>query len=295
MLAVLLSGCATNLSSLQTARTMYQGQVRVQGGVGAYVPVGAAANVIGEGVQVAKEGITAAARQEQFVLSEDRKQGLLTSGLALATMPPSTVWELSARVGIFDFLEAGLRYSVNQVRLDVKWRFAHLGDPDTRASPARRSIDFAVGVAVSRHLFQSPVVEALEFVKLGDFERWDFEFPLYASVDFNPYFGLYASPKYIYGVTTMDEKLVEIGDTVNSIVDGQCCGDVIALDTRIPARVDTHFVGATLGLRAGHPRVYGFLELTLGNTWADAQILGQRRQLGGFTVQPNLGLAVTIN
>ena len=42
--AVVLCGCSTNLSSLQTARTLYAGQVRSHFGAGVYVPAGQIAN-----------------------------------------------------------------------------------------------------------------------------------------------------------------------------------------------------------------------------------------------------------
>jgi hypothetical protein len=289
--AVLLCGCSTNLSSLQTARTLYPGQVRSHWGVGVYLPAGQMANAVSAGVDTAVQGVTAAAKQEQFILTEDTKQQLFTSGIALAVMPPSVQYETGVRVGLVNNLDVGFRYSVSSVRLDAKWRPFHFGDEDTREKPASRSIDLAIGFGVSKYIFTSPLVEALDYVKLGDFDRWDFEFPLYASVDFNPYFGIYLNPKYTYSVTTMDEELVLISNVANEMVNGQCCGEVIALDTRIPERVDMHFWGGTVGLKAGHPKVYGFLEVTVGYARADTYILGQKRNLGGVMLQPNLGVA----
>ena len=35
-----------------------------------------------------------------------------------------------------------------------------------------------------------------------------------------------------------------------------------------------------------------YLELTLGNTFASAKILGATRELGGFTAYPSAGLAL---
>lgn len=283
--------CSTNLSSLQTARTLYPGQVRSHFGAGVYLPAGQMGNAVGAGVDVAKQGITAAIAQEPFVMEEKTKQQLITSGIALAVMPPSAMYETGVRVGLVDNLDVGFRYSINSVRLDAKWRPFHWGDEDTRANPAARSRDLAVGFGVSRYIFTSPLVEALDYVKLGDFDRWDFEFPLYASVDFNPYFGIYLNPKYVYSVTTMDEELVAIGDVVNGVVEGNCCGEAIALNTRLPSRVDMHFWGATAGIKAGHPKVYGFLEVTVGYARAETTLLGLKRDLGGLMLQPNLGVA----
>ena len=288
---LLLCGCSTNLSSLQTARTLYPGQVRSHFGAGVYVPAGQLGNAVGAGVDVAKQGVTAAVAEEPFVMEEKTKQQLITSGIALAVMPPSTMYETGVRVGLVNNLDVGFRYSINSVRLDAKWRPFHWGDDDSRASPAARSRDLAIGFGVSRYIFTSPLVEALDTVKLGNFDRWDFEFPLYASVDFNPYFGIYLNPKYVFSRTTLDEELVAISEVVNGAVDGRCCGEAIALDTRLPARVDMHFWGATAGIKAGHPKVYGFLELTVGYAKAETVLLGEKRELGGLMLQPNLGVA----
>jgi hypothetical protein len=286
-----LCGCSTNLSSLQTARTLYPGQVRSHFGAGVYVPAGQLGNAASAGVDLARQGITAAVLQEQFVAEEGTKQQLLTSGIALAVMPPSAMYETGVRVGLVENLDVGFRYSINSIRADVKWRPFHWGDEDTRANPAARSRDLAIGFGISRYIFTSPLVEALDYVKLGDFDRWDFEFPIYASVDLNPYFGLYLNPKYVFSHTTLDEELVAISEVVNGVAQGQCCGEVIALDTRLPRAVDMHFWGATVGLKAGHPKVYGFLELTVGYARAEAFLLGQKRELGGLMLQPNLGVA----
>jgi hypothetical protein len=289
--AVALAGCSTNLSSLQTARTLYPGQVRSHWGVGVFVPAGQIGKLAGAGVDTAVEGIGAAVKQEQFVLSEDTKQQLFTSGIALAVMPPSWMYETGVRVGVVNNLDVGFRYSVNSVRADVKWRPFHWGDPDTRESPAYKSRDLAIGFGISRYIFQSPIIEALDYVKLGDFDRWDFEFPLYASIDFNPYVGIYLNPKYVYSHTTLDEELVSLSELTNEMVAGRCCGDVIQLDTRLPSQVDMHFWGGTVGIKAGHPKVYGFLELTVGYAKAETYLLGEKRDLGGLMIQPNLGVA----
>lgn len=289
--ALAACGCTTNLSSLQTARTLYPGQVRSHWAAGVYVPAGQIADAASAGVDLAAEGVTAAVKQNQFVVKEETKQQLFTSGIALAVMPPSAIYETGVRVGLVDNLDVGLRYSVNSLRLDVKWRPFHWGDPDSRASPAERSRDLAIGFGVSKYIFTSPLVEALDYVKLGDFDRWDFEFPIYASIDFNKWVGLYLNPKYIYSHTQLDEELVTISEVANEVIDGQCCGEVVTLDTRLPAQVDMHFWGATVGIKAGHPKVYGFLELTVGYARADTFLLGEKRNLGGVMVQPNIGLA----
>ena len=53
------------------------------------------------------------------------------------------------------------------------------------------------------------------------------------------------------------------------------------------------FYGATMGLRFGGWRVQALLELTVGNTEAVASIGTKKKQLGGATIQPAVGLGVS--
>lgn len=279
--ATALSGCATNLGMLQTARTLDPGHVRASVGAGIYVPAGQVIALAGTGVELAKKGTEALDRGEQFVFTEDEEEALLSCGLALATMPPSALFQADLRVGIVRNLDAGLRVATNAVRLDAKYRLLHSGDEGAE-KPIGRSTDLALDVGVSKYLFTSPVVNMLGYVSLDHFDRWDFEGSLVLSHDLSKWFGLYGGLRYQYSRTTMDENLVKLS---------WVAGELTRTDVSVPAALDAHVAGGTVGMRAGHPYLSLLLEVTAGHTVALARVLGRSRDLGGLTLYPAIGLA----
>ncbi len=283
VLLVVTSGCATNLSAMQTGKTLQPGQIRVGAAVGVYVPAGQAVNALGHGVNQAKKGVEAAQNKENFTVSEADQEAMLTTALALAVLPPSTSWEINGRYGVAKDFDVGLRYGMNALRVDAKYRVFHGGDRDGEGQGGRKSFDFAVGLGVSRYFFSNPVTEVLEKVKLGNFDRWDVEVPLYVSADFSPYFGIYFSPKYVYSRTTVELRLLEVVEACSCLEE----------KLQLPSEVNMHFVGATGGIRAGLPKLSVYAELTGGNTFVNPQIMGKPRNLGGVTLYPSIGLAGT--
>lgn len=284
-LLAVVSGCATNLSTMQTARTLKPGQIRVGGGVGAFVPAGQTVGLFSQGIALGTRAAEAAARQEPFVLTEEEQRQLVTGAIAVATMPPAPGFEISARVGVIQNLDLGLRYGQSSLRFDAKYRLFHRGqfaEEDWDSKPDH-SFDLAVGVGVSKYFFKHPLIDLLDMVKLGDFDRWDVEVPIYASYELNEHFGVYGAAKYVLGRTELDGELVQLSEACR-------CAPV---DLRLPKVVHTHFVGGTVGLRAGFERISLFAELTIGNTFASTVVLGERRELGGLTLYPSVGLAAT--
>jgi hypothetical protein len=178
----------------------------------------------------------------------------------------------------------GLRLSSTSLRFDGKVRLAHGGTPEDSSLPdyQRKSYDLALGVAYSRHLFKSPVLDALEIVKIDEFSRWDLEVPVYLSMDLGDIFKLYAAPKYIYSRTSLDSRLVDVSQ------EGQ---DVSGFDLSLPAEVSSHFYGASVGFALGFRYVHLFAELTGGYTDCRPVVFGQRRDLGGVTLYPSIGIA----
>jgi hypothetical protein len=138
---------------------------------------------------------------------------------------------------------------------------------------------------VTKYLY-GPSLDLLGMVKLDDFDRWDFELPLYFSADANSHIGVYFIPRVLFSRTTFKTTITE-----------QPCGCPGGTNTpRVSVaqgRVDMMFYGATLGLRFGGWRVAALVELTVGNTEANPVIFGKRRALGGATVYPAGGLAIT--
>src|SRR4051812_46891200 len=128
--AALLSGCATNLAQMQTARALKQGELRVSGGVGVYIPGTQLGNFAAEGAAVAKQGVESAIAQQPFSLSDNQKRVLAMTSLALATLPPSPSAQIDVRYGLLPRFDIGLRYSIDSVRADAKLNFYHDGVDD---------------------------------------------------------------------------------------------------------------------------------------------------------------------
>ena len=93
----------------------------------------------------------------------------------------------------------------------------------------------------------------------------------------------------------MIDLWVARGDRIqaSTTVSDQMCSlfDIETMTTFVPSSVDSHFVGATVGLSLGYRYVHLFAELTAGNTWSKAQVFGAERDLGGVTLYPAIGIA----
>jgi hypothetical protein len=282
LVLVLGAGCASNLSTLQTARPLAPGQVQVSLGAGAFLPVGNLLDVVDIGIDQGKQLKRDIENGESVNLSEADQQRLLTAGTALAVAPPGIVNELMIRAGVAENLDLGLRYSGISLRLDAKYRFLHRGSPEKTAEHARRSFDMALGLGVSRHFFKSPALDVLKVVEIKDFSRYDVEVPLYISWDVGDIFKLYAAPKYIFGRTTLDQALINYAEQGKPVT---------GFDASLPARVSSHFAGSTLGLSLGYKYIHLYAELTGGYTFCEPQLFGAKRDLGGATFYPAVGLA----
>jgi hypothetical protein len=301
-LALLLvsTGCATSLTTLQIARPVEPKHFQATFGGSIYAPLGSIGTVIGQAAKQAGNAKTAAETGAPYTLSPEDQQDLITAGIGLAVLTPSAGYEMSVRTGIVKDLDVGLRYNVTSLRLDTKYRILHAGngaerpvpgqvslasrpeaEPVPYEPPANRSYDLAIGFGVSKYFFVNPIFSALDYVKLNDFSRWDFEVPVYMSAEFGEVFKVYGAPKYVYSRTNLDANLV------NYI---QQASNLSGYDLTLPSEIHTHFIGATAGIAVGYKYVHLMLELTGGYTICNPVVFGQKRNLGGLTLQPAAAL-----
>lgn len=284
VVAVVTSGCATTLSTMTTADVADVGQVQASGGTGLFLNLGPFGMILDQAIKQGKAIDEAKKNGEPYTVSEEAQQELLTAAIALAVMPPGQGYEFALRTGIWDKkMDLGLRYSVNALRLDGRYQLLEHQDPEHIEPLKRKSYHLAIGAGVSKYLFDSPVIDVLEYVQLGDFSRWDFEVPFYASVEFGEVLRVYGSVKYLYSVTSLDARLVNYSQQATNIS---------GLDVSLPSKVHMHFIGSTVGVMAGYKWVYAVLEFTGGYIIANPYIAGQKRELGGPTIYPSIGLAV---
>jgi len=280
LLALALCGCASTLTTHQLAKAIKPGHAQVNLGAGAYVPVGTIGSLVGEGVRQVEAFQASVQSGTPYQVTPEDQQRLLTAAIALAVLPPSLSQELTVRTGILQNWDAGLRYSINAVRLDSKYQLVHQGDDDELA-PGHRSFDVSVGLGVSRYLFDSPAFDVLDYVQMGDFSRWDLEVPVYVSWEWGEWARAYLAPKYVWSRTELDANLVNTSATASLL---------LGLDVSAPETVDTHFFGTSAGVMLGYKYAFLVLEMTGGYTLCRPYVLGQRRDLGGLTLYPSAAL-----
>src|SRR5512140_2117350 len=281
VIAALSTGCATTLSTHQLAKTIDPGHVEATIGMGGYIPAGAGTLASAEGIKQAQALLDAAKNNPAYTVSDADREKLITAGLALFILPPSPSQEISLRTGILKSWDAGLRYSVNAVRLDTKYQLVHQDNGPDVVPEGKNSFDVAVGLGVSKYLFSNPIIDVLDMVQLGDFSRWDVEVPVYLSWEWGYIFRAYLAPKYVLSYTEMDENLVTTSELAST---------VSGLDLSLQEKVPMHFFGASVGLMAGYRWAWVSLELTGGYTYARPFVLGQARDIGGLTLYPSIAL-----
>ncbi len=286
LVAVALTGCASNLAQMQTARALDPGQLRVSGGVGWYVPAGQIATLAGDGIEVAKQEIKSELENSDYDIPQAEKRKIAIHSVSLAAMNPYPNVHLDMRLGVLPRFDVGLRYSIDAVRADAKWNFFHDGVNDPEDGLPRRSKDIALGIAVSKQLFAPAVGDMMGMIRLDHFNRWDVEIPLYVSIDVSRYFGVYGAGRYRYTTMTFDQH-------VSTVTDCGCGTGPQHSTVTTKSSMQSHFYGATAGMRVGSARFSWMLEITLGHTNAKTYLLGEEVEMGGLTFYPATGIALT--
>jgi hypothetical protein len=281
LVPVLGTGCATTLATMDTALPTKVKHVRFDYGYGYYIPTGPFYKIIQAGI-----GVASNLRDGATTLSPEDAQRLYDAGLGLALMPPSAVWEVMLRTGIAEDADIGLKWASTSLRADVKWRFWHAGEQDVG-----RAHNASIGLGVSRYMFGNPVFEVLDYVKMGDFSRWDFDVPLLYSWHVKEAFTLYTGAKYIYTRFSMDENLYKLQQLV---------GDFGGPEMTDKITSNMHYGGALIGMMGGYKYAWINLELNVGYVYARPVVYSfvdkaQRpRNVGGVTLFPNIGFVVKI-
>jgi hypothetical protein len=278
---LLLSGCATTLSTMDTARPTPVGHVRANAALGLYVPAGAALEIIDTGTDLADRAKRLDAR-----LTPEEAETLYEAALTGMLMPPAPLQEFMIRTGVHEDADVGLRLATTSVRLDAKYRFYGADDGHSRR-------DASIGLGGSKYTFKGLVFDVLDMVDLGNFSRWDFEVPVLYSYERGEWLQAYLGAKYMISFFSYDENLMELQNRVAS----HAGLEAPPLEHR---KSTMHFVGGVGGVGLGYKYAFLFLELTAGYTMARPSIYSfvdretRERKLGGFTLYPSVGLVLRI-
>ena len=266
---LLLWGCATSTSTLQSARTLKPKEVQLT--VAASVPV--ATVVVGElidSADLAYDRLKSAEDASRPVTESELRQSLEAS-TALVLFSPSLFWEVVGRVGIFDRFDAGLRISHSLVKAEAKFQFLRIKDSVDASIFMGYAYHFGVGPSMAESFYS-----IFEYVGLGDYSRHDLDVGLLFGREWGRWLSLYGGPRYMISFVSIDPDISKV-NTVAGLP-----------ETQISSQI--HHVGAVGGLMIGYKYVYLQAELTL--LWAvfEPTILGQRMDLGGMVIAPTLGV-----
>jgi len=280
LLALVSSGCASTLSTLQTAETTPKGHAELHAGLGAYAPLGALPHLVKAGELETKGVQSLASTGSHPTPPVQERDELLDAALSLMLQTPGPVWEVGARFGLTDFWDIGARVSSNDWSADTKLRlFKRTLSSDVSHSAA---LDFRYcNVDVS-----NPVVDVLDFVNMGDFSRYDLELTGLYTLNVRDVVRLYGGPKIVRTSFHFDENAFKFGNDANAY----------AGLPPLVGSIDDHmfFYGGVAGISGTYKRVSLYLELDGGWTHLAPEILGEKRDLSGVTLYPAIGLAVSI-
>ena len=264
-----LWGCATSTSTLQSARTLRQGEVQLT--VAASVPV--ATVVVGElidSAELAYDRLKSAEDASRPVTESELRQSL-EAATALVLFSPSLFWEVVGRVGIVDRFDAGLRISHSLVKAEAKFQFLRIKDSVDASVFVGYAYHFGVGPSMAESFYS-----IFDYVQLGDYSRHDLDVGVLFGREWGRWLSLYGGPRYMVSFVAIDPDISKISTEAG------------LPETQISSQI--HHAGAVGGLMIGYKYVYLQAELTL--LWAvfEPKILGERMDLGGMVISPTLGI-----
>ena len=276
--ALLATGCATNLATVQTPRTLEPLHVRAYGGGGAYLPVGQLAEAKKLADQHAAE--LKAAQNGNAQLPDQKTQAeILRLAASLAVLPPEPVAEIGGRLGLVKHLDAGFTWSTSAWRVDAKWQLT--GDKGNFALALMGGVEVYT-FDVSLYQLESHLKQASQLFQYAHFQnpqRYDGEITLLGGWRF---FGgvldIYLAGKYRLGWYRLPAVLHV--DTPNG-----------TLDAKATLAGLVHYGGGAFGFGIGPSFVKLFVEVNVGYATSTSSIFGSPEQLGGLAVYPAAALA----
>jgi hypothetical protein len=283
--ALATTGCGTTLSTLQPAEPMRPGHVQAQGAFNVNVP----ASRIYDAVDTVATLGDRYASDPSYKPTTEEQQRAFAAGAGLGLSSPGVNPDLMLRVGVVKNLDAGIRWSGIAAHLDAKYRFLRTkeappdDDPSKQTSgvsnlgngPDDPGFQGSISVGVSKALYSGFVFDALEFLHIDDYSRWNVEVPVIFGSRLGDFGHAWFGPKYVYSHYALDASLQNVGIVQES------SGSI-------------HHLGGFAGIGFGYKVAFLFLELTVMDMISKPEILGQRVDLGGIVVVPSFGLMLRL-
>jgi hypothetical protein len=264
LLLPLLLGCAPALSTFQPAHVAPKGHVTVQAGLDVSVPTGTIKDVL----SAAKTTASAANGRK---LSDEEVAQVFDAGVNLAVNPPSFGPHVNAAYVPTDRLEVGIRYASGGWRLGGRYQFLTV---------EYSGIDMTLGVGVARYTYKFPISDQIPFLKVEDFSRYQFDFPLLFGKS-GDWYRWWAGPKVMLTTFSTEMKFEPPSGFGNAT-------------TLATFKGTGGYYAAQGGFALGWKKVFLGFELTLAQLFghADTTILSAARKtsVNSFIIYPSLGL-----
>jgi hypothetical protein len=264
---VLFGGCATSLSTFQTAAVPPTGHYGASVGVEGALPLGTISDVYSTGRDVLDK-----ANSGQPLTSAEKWQAFDT-GLELLLSPPSIGYHLSFAYVPWKRLEVSLRYAASAWRLGARYQLLDRG--------AGAPFDLSAGFGVSRFTYTFPFADKVPILKVDDFTRWQIDVPVLIGMQ-NQWFRTWVGPRFL---ATFFDTALRLDLVVEEPVLASMSGKA-------------YYVGGQCGVGFGYRWCFLAFELTvvelMGNATFSAPIIADMpdhdTDLSGLVIYPALGL-----
>lgn len=267
--SLLVSGCASSFATMEPAGTLAAGDFRVTAGMS--VPV--STRFISSFADLAEQSQERLSSANTDPLNQEEADRVSENAIAVAALMPSLITTFTARYGVMDGWELGVRYASPIVGIESKHRL--VDDEDWQLS-LRGGYRFHTGIPG----LAGKAYDLLESLKVAEFSRHDVTLALLVGTNDERIFSFYGSLGYAlgfaHGRVGVDPSLVEAG------VDA----------TLFDSNFMMHYITGTAGARLHYAWFSLMAELTLGGAVTNASERSVDYDLDTFLIEPGLALSV---
>jgi len=268
LLVFLMAGCASPMSTLQTARTTPKGEVDAYVGMGANVSTSLIGSLAELGQDSADKARSQIEQGQPANLTQEDRENIIGAAISYGLFGPAPVAELGVRYGILDNWDVGAAYTSAGFKLETKVMFL---------SQRKHGLDLSLGVAGQRQTYEPPVPSFLKDIfQLEDIKRTNIALHLLAGQHFGRGAFVSGGPKLVY-------TNLELG-FIQQIYDATS-GSVVVDDSVVMA-------GGVVGGGLGWKYVFFMLELNALYYNYESNILDTPVAVSGIDFYPAVGLRV---